>query len=300
MVNYKQYLKERKDKLHDRDEKLSYLRSKLGLNRDGLSEPADDTDFVYSDDRRTNDPNEVLMARVHDAEYRDMEDNYAAKKLAVQKAEAEIEKDELEKKVDGIEKSNSKLKKLLKKIQNTVKGLESNNEEEETSEPEQPAEGEAEQTEEPANSEVSEEQPEGEETAEKESEETEKSEEEEEPKNILNKKLDLSWTEKTGEIIEEKKQVNLQHLFERLEKEKVVRDGKLKIKYKTDKADKGYKVSVDNEGHAREERMTPREINDRKRQQRRAQLKRNTKFPQMTRNRLRSMRVRRSQGLDRD
>lgn len=300
-MDYRKYLRERKDKLHDREEKLSYIRSNLGMNKDGVEEPEDDTNYTYVDDRQTNDPNETLMARVHDAEYRDMEDNYAAKKMAVKKAEAEYEKDKLEDKIGNLEKSDKKLEKLIKKIRKTISAKDSDEEEteeeqpapEETeTEPEKPAEEQPEQGEEQGAEETPE-QPQ-----EKGEESTEGEEEEERPKNILNKKLDLSWTEKKGRIVEHRCPSNLNRLFERLYKDRVIRDGKTKIKYKTDRADDGFKVSVDNEGHAREEKMSPQEMVKRKRQQRIAQRKRDPKLNQMTRKRLRSARMRRQRGLD--
>ena len=459
MKNYREYIRERKDVLHDKEEKISYIRSKLGLNHeDGMSEPEDDTEFTYVNDKQRNEPNDRLMAQLHGAEYRGMEADYAAKKMAVKANEAEYEKEKLEKKVDKLDKSDKKLEKMIKKIRKAISGKD---EEEETKETEeQPEQSEQSEQSDEQQSETSPEESAPEEGSEEPAEETtdteegeegseEESEEDEGSKNILSKKLDLSWRQRKGNVIREgrmlkeserdwirlkdfrenkivdrmierramvilrgimrdfnfsnymlshedeknvldticnmiwvkclnmkipcnpddeetvyrsigeyvkesedlklnRKEENtityminksyaklcdeaiedyqagheesrptnesrlrrgslirecrrhqrMHHLFERLHKERVIRDGKTKIKYKTDRADDGFKVSVDNEGHAREVKMTTQEIIDRKKQQKRAQRKRDPKLKQMTRNRLRSARIRKMKGFD--
>ena len=320
-MNYREYIRERKDVLHDKEEKISYIRSKLGLNHeDGMSEPEDDTEFTYVNDKQRNEPNDRLMAQLHDAEFRGMESDYAAKKMAVKASEAEYEKDKLEKKIDKLDKTDDKLEKMIKKIRKAISGKDEEEESEEAEEQqteEQPESQNETTPEESAPEEGSEET--AEETTDTEEgeegeEESEKSEEDEGSKNILSKKLDLSWRQRKEPLIKEdvverrrnsfrlirecRRHQRMHHLFERLHKERVIRDGKTKIKYKTDRADDGFKVSVDNEGHAREVKMSTQEIIDRKKQQKRAQRKRDPKLKQMTRNRLRSARIRKMKGFD--
>lgn len=404
MKNYREYIRERKDVLHDKEEKIGYIRSKLGLNHeDGMSEPEDDTEFTYVNDKQRNEPNDRLMAQLHDAEFRGMEADYAAKKMAVKANEAEYEKDKLEKKIDKLDKTDDKLEKMIKKIRKAISGKdEEESEESEEQQTEEQPESQNETTpEESAPEEGSEEtKEESPKTEEGEEGDEEESEEDEGSKNILSKKLDLSWRQRKGNVIREgrmlqedfersarrlmrllkengfeyeldelgaiiveiknekvlveytdddkwdifkdndnsyslyyeevvtndvidylkkfemrsltkeshlrrgslirecRRHQRMHHLFERLHKERVIRDGKTKIKYKTDRADDGFKVSVDNDGHAREVKMTTQEIIDRKKQQKRAQRKRDPKLKQMTRNRLRSARIRKMKGFD--
>lgn len=314
MVNYKRYMIERKDRLHDEKEKLSYLRSKLGLNRDGVTNTeAEKYGYRYSGDDQTNRPNEELMARALDAEYRDMESNHAAKKLAVQKAKAEMERDELEGDIKDLEKSDKKLSKSVKSLKDRLKELkaelkaESNPEDEDTATAAQEApEGEndlekgGDKEEDESGSETSDsgsdEEPKKVKRIKKDkSEDDEDSEDDENP---LEKEIDLAWAVADKPVLQEtRRPANLKHLFERLFRDKVIRDGKRTTKFKTDKAEDGYKVSVDNEGHAREVKMSPKEIVDRQRQQKKAQRKRTPNLKNMTRKRLRSMLTRRNQGL---
>lgn len=310
MVNYKRYMIERKDRLHDEKEKLSYLRSKLGLNRDGVTNTeAEKYGYRYSVDDQTNRPNEELMARALDAEYRDMESTHAAKRLAVQKAKAEMEKDELEGDIKDLEKSDKKLSKSVKTLKDRLKELKAELKAESEPENEDTAAADQEPPEDENSDEKggdkgtdesgSEEYDSGSDEEDKKTKTTKKDKsEDEDDENPLEKEIDLSWVVTDKPVIQEtRRPANLEHLFERLFRDKVIRDGKRTTKFKTDKAEDGYKVSVDNEGHAREVKMGPKEIVDRQRQQKKAQRKRTPNLKNMTRKRLRSMLTRRNQGL---
>lgn len=314
MVNYKRYIMERKDRLHDDKEKISYLRSKLGLNRDGVTNTeAEKYGYRYSGNDQTNRPNEELMARALNAEYRDMESTHAAKKLAVQKAEAELERDELKGDINDLKKSDKKLSKNVKTLKDRLKELkrelkaESEPEDEDTAAAEEkPSEdekghtkgGDKEEDESGSETFISGSDEENKKNKRIKKDKSDDEDEEEKNENPLDQEIDLSWVITDKPVIQEtRRPVNLDKLFERLFRDKVIRNGKRTTKFKTDKAEDGYKVSVDNEGHAREVKMGPKEIIDRKRQQKKAQRKRTPILKNMTRKRLRSMITRRNQGL---
>jgi len=87
--------------------------------------------------------------------------------------------------------------------------------------------------------------------------------------------------------------MELKELCEALKRRKVIRKGKMKIKYQTDRD--GYKVKYDPKtGQAKEVRMSPAEIRKRMISSRKSRAKRKAKSGQTSRRRAISMRRRKS------
>jgi len=85
--------------------------------------------------------------------------------------------------------------------------------------------------------------------------------------------------------------MDLKHLCETLKRKKVIRRGRIKIKYVTDRD--GYKVKYDPKtGQAKEIRMSPQEIRKRMIASRRSKLKRKSRRSTSNRRRAMSMRKR--------
>lgn len=87
--------------------------------------------------------------------------------------------------------------------------------------------------------------------------------------------------------------MELKNICESLKRKKVIRKGKMKIKYVTDRD--GYKVKYDpKSGQAKEVRMSPAEIRKRMIASRKSRAKRKSKSGQSLRRRAMSMRRRKT------
>lgn len=86
--------------------------------------------------------------------------------------------------------------------------------------------------------------------------------------------------------------MKFEEIYETIKRAKVIRNGKVKMKFKSDKTGHGYKIQVSDNGIAKEVKMTPKEIMNRKKAARKRAMKMKGKMKQVSRKRNLSMKKR--------
>lgn len=86
--------------------------------------------------------------------------------------------------------------------------------------------------------------------------------------------------------------MKFEEIYETIKRARVIRNGATVMKFKSDKTGKGYKIVVSDSGVAKEVRMAPDEIRNRKIASRKRAMKMKGKMKQIARKRNRSMKKR--------